>query len=62
MMAKRKLQVPKKEIEVLVVVYSYQAKKKSELMKDLEERYLPSIAASEEKIIPKTFKQLCKGI
>ena len=60
MMAKCKLQKPKKEIKPMVVVYHHQIKENSELIKNLESEYLPSITWKEN-IKPKTFKQLCSG-
>ena len=60
MLPKRKLQKPKEEVEAIVVVYHDQVMRSSELMNDLDEKYLPSII-SKSTIKPKTFKQLCKG-
>ena len=60
MMAKCKLQKPKKNVEAIVLVYHHSIDEDSELMKDLEKKYLPSIN-SKDNIKPKTFKQLCKG-
>ena len=60
MMAKCRLQNPKKEVEAIVLVYHYQVGDNSELMKDLEKKYLSSIV-SKTKIKPKHFLDLCEG-
>ena len=60
MLAKCRLQNPKKEIETMGLVYHYQVADNCELIKDLEKKYLPSIVAK-SKMTPKTFQQLCKG-
>ena len=60
MMAKCKLLKPNREIEPIVLVYHHNVKEDSELMKNLEEKYLPSIF-SNCLFKPKTFKQICKG-
>ena len=59
-MAKCKLQKPMKEVEAFVLVYHHSVKEDSELMKDLEKKYLPTIT-SKEKVEPRTFKQFCIG-
>ena len=59
MVAKCKFQKPK-DVEPIVLVYHEQVNENSELMKDLENKYLPSIV-SKGKIKPKTFKQFCNG-
>ena len=60
MMAKCKLQKPKKDVEAIVLVYHHSVEEDSELIKDLKKKYLHSIT-SKEKVNPKTFKQLCQG-
>ena len=60
MMAKCRLQKPNKEVEAIVLVYHEGVNENSQLMKDLEKKYLPSIV-SKEKIKPKTPQQLCQG-
>ena len=60
MIAKCKLQNPKKKAESIVLVYHDGVEDNIGLMKDLEEKYLPSIT-TKENIQPRRFQQFCKG-
>ena len=57
-MAHYKLQ--KKETEIMVLIYHDDVEEESELIKDFNRKYLPSLTDQEIKVI--TFKKLCKGI
>lgn len=60
MLAKCRLQNPKKEVDTFVLVYHEHVEEDSELMKDLDKKYIQSIS-SKSNIKPKIFKQLCQG-
>ena len=60
MIARAKLKIPEHEPEVHVLVYHEHVNESSEIMKDLEEKYLPSLN-SDGNVKPKTFLQLCNG-
>lgn len=60
MMAKCKIQNPKKELEAIVLVYHDLVTKGSELMKDFEKKFLKSFI-SKSKLKPKHFLEICEG-
>ena len=60
MMAISKLKSPKMKTEVIVLVYHENIKDTSQIIKDLKEKYLPSITSGTN-IKPKTFIQFCNG-
>ena len=50
----------KKETEVIVLTYHYHIKDDSELIKDFNTKYLPSVFA-DDNIKAKSFKTFCNG-